>query len=332
MYTWFGSSLLLLAVPMIFMENNKGICRWALIIMVPLMIGALWAMAVGKSTNRYWYKYNQITNGHTLTSLSSLQHYVQPGSRVLMAGAFNAFSPMKNDAFIRSRFDFELDWRVTVPKIDLPLLSGSHDTQRLIPASEVKPENFDLIAYFSHEGYLLRIGKPEELVSLDASHRLANLLCQNLLTDPTGCLTQLGETEATAQLSSTQPLRTCSADDIRYISGWYERGSEGVWMRQDARLHVPACGCELRATFYLPDSFSARELVVGPIDRASGGAQRFSLKPGQVMDLRLPAAKQATMYALHTSAVTIPSRDLGSADQRELSVLASGMRFSCVAH
>ncbi|WP_312771763.1 hypothetical protein [Pseudoxanthomonas mexicana] len=204
MYSWFGSSLILLAVPMIFIYAAD---RWRLasrLVSVPLLFAGLWGIAVAEPTARYWYESNQIANGHMLKSLASLQAYVRPGAKVLMAGAHNAFSPLKNDAFVRSRFRHELDWKVTVPKSDLSLITGSRDTQRLVPAGEVIPQNFDLVAYFARDGRLLRIGPAAELVPLPAEQRLAQMLCQEALADPVPCLNQVGESEASAAIAASK--------------------------------------------------------------------------------------------------------------------------------
>lgn len=126
----------------------------------------------------------------------------------------------------------------------------------------------------------------------------------------------------------TSPLAECSDTAIQRGIGWHGAEPGGVWMRATAELTVPACQCPLHATLYIPADFSARTVSV---EAAGGVVGQLVLRPGEPAVLDLPPARQVTRYRVRSSAVTVPSRDLGRADIRDLGVLWSATAFACKA-
>ncbi|SDQ88766.1 hypothetical protein [Pseudoxanthomonas sp. CF125] len=120
----------------------------------------------------------------------------------------------------------------------------------------------------------------------------------------------------------------CADEGIRRQKGWYRVENGAVWMSGSAVLSVPRCECTTVASVYLPASFAEREIVVqeGELEVA-----RINLTPGQTQTIRLPPTLRPSLFRVTASSVTVPKRDLGTADVRELSVLWTVPSFECAA-
>ena len=111
--------------------------------------------------------------------------------------------------------------------------------------------------------------------------------------------------------------------------GWHALEASGTWMAQQATLELPACTCAHELDVYIPPGFSTRQLSV------SGGAfadgKSFALEPGVAVSIDFPASSTPVTYALATSAVTVPARDVpGAGDARELAAQWFYSRIDCV--
>lgn len=127
-------------------------------------------------------------------------------------------------------------------------------------------------------------------------------------------------------LYSSLPAGTCAADDVRYVSGWYARESQGVWMGQNAVMQVPACRCEFAASVYLPSSFSGRTLTVSDAE----SDQTIALVPGKAEQLRIPPSNVQRAIDISVSRTTTPSSLPGGVhDLRDLGVLWTSNAFAC---
>lgn len=120
----------------------------------------------------------------------------------------------------------------------------------------------------------------------------------------------------------------CADEEIRRQKGWYRVENGAVWMSGSAVLSVPRCECMTVSSVYLPASFGAREIVVRDGERE---IIRIDLKPGQTQTIRLPATLQPSLFRISASSVTVPKRDLGGSDIRELSALWTVPSFECAS-
>lgn len=226
MYSWFSSSLVLLLVPLSSSPAQRlGAPRifglWQLSLLALAVIAA-WSISRDALSYRYWYASNQKANANMLRVLDVLPTMLHAGERVLIVGPLNAYNPFKSDKFIASRFPYTFDWRVAVPKIDLPLIPMSNKTKRLVPGGEVLPGNFDVVLYFDDQSRLLRVGQVGALEDLDAGHRVAAMFCNSWKQIPSaqtmGCLSKLNEYEAVISLSAVGNIPDANAWT------WYQVG------------------------------------------------------------------------------------------------------------
>ena len=127
-------------------------------------------------------------------------------------------------------------------------------------------------------------------------------------------------------LYSNLPENECSAAGVHYLSGWYAREPQGVWMGRSAVMQIPACRCDFLATIYLPSDFSERTLMIS--DTESG--QSISLVPGKVGKLRISPSNVQRTVDISVSRTTMPSSvSDGAHDVRELGVLWTSNTFVC---
>lgn len=237
MYSWFGSSIILLAVAFSFTQDaaaNRASVAWATLLSAALL-ASVWAIARDAPEYRSWYVTNQRANAQTLRALNVLPTLLHPGQRVLIAGPLNAFNPFKNDEFIASRFPYKIDWRIATPQRDLPLIPISRQTARLVPANDIALKDFDIVVYFDEKGRFIRSGSTEELIRLDSSHRLAAMFCNSWAEIPDaqtiGCLSGLNERQAILSLASLGPIPQSGAWT------WYEIGRAHEDLGQQAEAH-----------------------------------------------------------------------------------------------
>ena len=115
-------------------------------------------------------------------------------------------------------------------------------------------------------------------------------------------------------------------DDQLYAGQDLQPG--GTWMGGAASLAVPACACDLVASLYLPDSFSARRLDI----EGAGEHHEVALHPGESRRIVLPTSVDRSEVRLSVSEVTVPKEEIaGSSDVRRLGVLWTGLSFECAA-
>lgn len=237
MYSWFGSSIALLAVAFSFTHvaaMNRASVAWTTVLSVA-SIAAIWAIAHDAPEYRNWYASNQRANAQTLRALNVLPAVLHPGQRVLIAGPLNAFNPFKNDEFIASRFPYKIDWRIATSQRDLPLIPISRQTSRLIPANDIELKDFDVVVYFDKEGRLIRTGSTDDLNKLDSSHRLAAMFCNSWAVIPDaqtiGCLSELKEDRAILSLASLGDIPQSNAWT------WFALGRAHEDLGQRAKAH-----------------------------------------------------------------------------------------------
>lgn len=219
MYSWFGASILLLPVAFSFAVRSSKVWKTIALAASWWLLSALAFIAIVRSepTTKYWLLYNQLANSKTLRSIEALSTRIQPGQRVLIAGPLNAYSPFKNDIFIASRFGFSFDWRVSVPTSDVGLIAMSHDTRRLLPLADIKPTDFDVVAYFDRSGVLSNVGPAAELEAMSPAERAAAIFCWSERVvgrdAAVACLNNLQETQAAEQLV-VPPTPTVTPTDV----------------------------------------------------------------------------------------------------------------------
>jgi hypothetical protein len=237
MYSWFGSSIILLAVAFSFTQSAEvklASIAWTMLLFAALVASA-WAIAHDAPDYRTWYINNQRANAQTLRALKLLPTVLHPGERVLVAGPLNAFNPFKNDRFIASRFPYKFDWRVATPQRDLPLIPISRQASRLVPANNIELKDFDVVIYFDKTGRFIRSGSTDELNRLDSSHRLAAMFCNSWVAIPDaqtiGCLSELKEDQAILSLASLGPIPQSDAWT------WFELGRAHEDLGQRAAAH-----------------------------------------------------------------------------------------------
>jgi hypothetical protein len=127
-------------------------------------------------------------------------------------------------------------------------------------------------------------------------------------------------------LYSNRSADACRADNVRYLSGWYARESQGVWMGRSAVMQIPACQCDLVSSIYLPSDFSERSLVVSD----SESRQTIELAPGKVEQLRISPSNVRRMLDISVSRTSMPSGlPDGVHDVRDLGALWTSNAFAC---
>jgi hypothetical protein len=127
-------------------------------------------------------------------------------------------------------------------------------------------------------------------------------------------------------LYSNLSAGVCKADHVRYLSGWYARESQGVWMGRTAVMQVPACRCEFVAHVYLPPGFPGRVMVVSD----SETRQTIDLAPGKEEQLRISASDVPKTLNISVSRTTVPaSLSDGAHDVRDLGGLWTSSAFVC---
>ena len=125
-----------------------------------------------------------------------------------------------------------------------------------------------------------------------------------------------------------QDSGTCNDESIRMVSGWYGVENGSIWMSRSAVISAGQCECTLASNLYLPPSFGERNVVVKQGDTE---VVSITMKPGQSQAVQLPPSAAPTKYSVTASAVTVPKRDLGQPDTRELSVLWAMPSFQCAS-
>ena len=124
------------------------------------------------------------------------------------------------------------------------------------------------------------------------------------------------------------PPAVCDERGIGRSGEWNAEEPGGTWMGGAASLAVPACACDLVASLYLPDSFSARRLDI----EGAGEHHEVALHPGESRRIVLPTSVDRSEVRLSVSEVTVPKEEIaGSSDVRRLGVLWTGLSFECAA-
>ena len=81
----------------------------------------------------------------------------------------------------------------------------------------------------------------------------------------------------------------CNADRVQWSDGWYAPAKDGTrWMKQTARINLPACGCDAETVVFLPKGFAARDLEVVADDTK----RTIALVPGEFTPVTLPASSR----------------------------------------
>lgn len=217
MYGWFGTSLLLLPLALVHLDGLRGrIGR-------PLTVALLWlSMALGMAAIikaqpdvRFWYGYNQKMSANAYDGIRALGGRLQPGERVLFVGGINAYSPFKNDGFIKANFDYDFEWKVAIPAADAVLIPMSTDTTRLIEAGQVRSADFDKVVYFNKDSRLILIRDARALDELSQGALINDLYCRQGkpidVPAELNCLQSIKEDAAFAELqaalTATTPIR-----------------------------------------------------------------------------------------------------------------------------
>ena len=127
-------------------------------------------------------------------------------------------------------------------------------------------------------------------------------------------------------LYSNLPIDECRVAGIHYLSGWYAREPQGVWMGRSAVMKIPACRCDFVAAVYLPPGFSERTMVISGTE----SSQSISLAPGKVENLHIPPSNVQRTVDISLSRTTVPSSvSGGTRDVRELGALWTSNTFAC---
>lgn len=121
--------------------------------------------------------------------------------------------------------------------------------------------------------------------------------------------------------------KPCDEGAIRRGDGWHAAETGGTWMSARAHVRVPSCRCPLVIALFVPEGFAARQLT---ITGTGATTQRVALVAGSPVNVALPGAEEPRNYRLELDRSTVPSRDVGGPDARELGAFVTGMRFSCV--
>jgi hypothetical protein len=208
MYSWYGASILLLVVALLATEAPRlpVLTRLGVFVLVSV---SLFAIARGSPVLRSWYSFSQTANANTLAALRVLPSRLAPGERVLFIGRFNAHSPFKNDAFIASRFPYELDWTVAFAPADKPLIEMARDTKRFKQVAGIDLQQFDRVVAFTPDGRLGSVfhrlpADTGDVSSLFCSPRLNPAVDSALLA----CMNEIGQHASVIALakSKTEPL------------------------------------------------------------------------------------------------------------------------------
>lgn len=212
MYAWFGSSIILLPLAI----GDIGVLRSrvarSLVILLLVLFSTLAAQAIIKAEPklRFWYGYNQKLNANAYDGIRALVSRLQPGERVLFVGGVNAYSPFKNDGFIRANFPYDFEWRVALPASEVVLIPMSTDTTRLVEAGQVRAHDFDKVVYFNMESRLTRIQDARSLDMLSPGALINELFCRqgNTVDVPTelNCLQAIKEDGAFAELQAASTV------------------------------------------------------------------------------------------------------------------------------
>lgn len=212
MYGWFGTSLLLLPLALVHVDSLRGRIER------PVTVALLWVcMAIGlvaiirsQPDVRFWYGYNQKMSANAYAGIRALQSRVQPGERVLFVGGINAYSPFKNDGFIKANFPYDFEWKVAIPAVDAVLIPMSTDTTRLIEGRQVRSVDFDKVVYFNKDSRLVRIDDARSLDALSPGALINALYCrQGKPADvpaELGCLQAIKEEGAFAELQAASTV------------------------------------------------------------------------------------------------------------------------------
>jgi len=180
MYAWFGSSLLLL--PLALADFNAWRSRvtrdGAYLLMAVLAALAILAIIKAEPKLRFWYGYNQKMSANAYDGIRTLGGRLQPGERVLFVGGINAYSPFKNDGFIKANFAYDFEWKVAIPAAEAVLIPMSTDTTRLIEGRQVRTSDFDKIVYFNKDSRLSLIRDARRLDALSPGELLNELYCR----------------------------------------------------------------------------------------------------------------------------------------------------------
>lgn len=129
-------------------------------------------------------------------------------------------------------------------------------------------------------------------------------------------------------LYSERSKSACVASDIQYLSGWYTRESQGIWVNGSAAMQIPSCRCDFIATVYLPSDFPRRTMTVS----TSEFSRAIDLKPGLLTSLHVPPSSFQRTLKIRVSETTVPSSlPQGGPDTRSLGALWTSSSFSCAA-
>ena len=211
MYAWFGSSILLL--PLAFADLNalrsRLVREGMRVLFVLLTAFAILAIIKAEPKLRFWYGYNQKMSANAYDGIRALGSRLQPGERVLFVGGINAYSPFKNDGFIKANFPFDFEWKVAIPAADAVLIPMSTDTTRLIEGRQVRAADFDKIVYFNKDSRLTLIRDARRLDAMSPGALINELYCrQGKPADvpaELNCLQAIKEDGAFAELQAATP-------------------------------------------------------------------------------------------------------------------------------
>lgn len=212
MYAWFGSSLLLLPLVLAdFSAFRSRITRdGAYLLIAVFSVLAILAIIKAEPTLRFWYGYNQKMSANAYDGIRALESRLQPGERVLFVGGINAYSPFKNDGFIKANFRYDFEWKVAIPAADAVLIPMSTDTTRLMEGRRVRSADFDKVVYFNKDSRLIGIRDARSLDALSPGALINELYCrQGKPADvPTelSCLQAIKEEGAFAELQAASTV------------------------------------------------------------------------------------------------------------------------------
>lgn len=128
----------------------------------------------------------------------------------------------------------------------------------------------------------------------------------------------------------TAPVR-CPLD-WKTDDGWYAREQGGIWSSGRAVFEVPACACEYRATLYLPEGYSPRQVIVSrDAGTPSAPVATLELAPGGTSALVIPPSPSPRRYLLAASRTTTPAQEGINSDVRSLGVFMRSPQISCAS-
>jgi len=212
MYAWFGSSIILLPLALadFGVIRSRAVRSVMIVLLVMFAAFAMSSIIKAEPRLRFWYGYNQKMSANAYDGIRALESRLQPGERVLFVGGINAYSPFKNDGFIKANFRYDFEWKVAIPAADAVLIPMSTDTTRLMEGRQVRSADFDKVVYFNKDSRLIRIRDARSLDALSPGALINELYCrQGKPADvpaELSCLQAIKEEDAFAELQAASTV------------------------------------------------------------------------------------------------------------------------------